>query len=54
MAKIREEIYDNNGLIEVRYIEVEDIPQEDLLKEKEAELIRIYNEIQQIKNINIQ
>jgi hypothetical protein len=50
MAQIRNEIYDDNGLVEVRYIEVEDISQEDLLKEKEAELIRIYNEIQQIKN----
>ena len=50
MAQIRNEIYDDNGLVEVQFIEVEDIPQEDLLKEKEAELIRIYNEIQQIKN----
>ncbi|CAB5224036.1 hypothetical protein UFOVP387_26 [uncultured Caudovirales phage] len=50
MAQIRNEIYDNNGLVRVEFIEVEDIPQEDLLKEKEEELLRIYKEIQQIKN----
>jgi hypothetical protein len=50
MAQIRNEIYDDNGLVRVEFIEVEDIIQEDLLKEKEAELLRIYNEIQQIKN----
>jgi hypothetical protein len=50
MALLRNEIYDDNGLVRVEFIEVEDIPQEDLLKEKEAELLRIYNEIQQIKN----
>jgi hypothetical protein len=50
MAQIRNEIYDDNGLIEVQYIEIEDINTEDLIKEKEAELLRIYNEIQNIKN----
>ena len=51
MAQIRNEIYDDNGLIEVRYVEVEDTKTvEELLIEKEAELIRIYNEIQQIRN----
>jgi len=51
MAQIRQEIYDDNGLIEVQYIEIEDEKTpEELLKEKEAELLKIYNEIQQIKN----
>ena len=50
MAQIRNEIYDDNGLVKVEYIEVEDTTQEDLLKQKEEELLRIYNEIQQIKN----
>jgi hypothetical protein len=51
MAQIRNEIYNENGLIEVQYIEVEDEKTPDeLLKEKEAELLRIYNEIQNIKN----
>lgn len=51
MAQIRNEIYDENGLLRVEYIEVEDEKTtEELLKEKEAELLRIYNEIQNIKN----
>lgn len=51
MAQIRNEIYDDNGLVRVEFIEVEEQTQEEILAEKEAELIRIYNEIQQIKNI---
>jgi hypothetical protein len=50
MAQIRNEIYDDNGLVRVEYIEVEDVSTEDLLKQKEAELLRIYEEIQIIKN----
>jgi hypothetical protein len=50
MAQIRNEIYDDNGLVRVEYIEVDEQPTEDLLKQKEAELIKIYNEIQQLKN----
>jgi len=48
--KIRNEIYDDNGLVRVEFIEVEGPTQEELLAEKEAELIRIYNEIQALKN----
>jgi len=50
MAQIRNEIYDDNGLISVEFIEIEDTTQEDLLKQKEEELLRIYQEIQEIKN----
>ena len=51
MALVRNEIYDDNGLIEVQFIEVEDVKtQEEILAEKEAELLKIYNEIQQLKN----
>lgn len=50
MTQIRNEIYDDNGLVRVEYIEVDDVSNEDLLKEKEAELLRIYEEIQIIKN----
>jgi hypothetical protein len=50
MAQIRNEIYDYNGLVRVEYIEVDDVSTEDLLKQKEAELLRIYEEIQNIKN----
>ena len=50
MALVRNEIYDDNGLLEVQYIEVEDVNPEDLLKQKEQELLNIFNEIQRIKN----
>lgn len=50
MAQIRNEIYDYNGLVRVEYIEVENVSTEDLLAEKEAELLRVYQEIQNIKN----
>jgi hypothetical protein len=50
MAQIRNEIYDDNGLVRVEYIEVEDVSTEDIIAEKEAELLRIYNDIQNIKN----
>jgi hypothetical protein len=50
MSQIRNEIYDDNGLVRVEYIELEDVSKEDIISEKEAELLRIYNEIQNIKN----
>jgi len=56
MAQIRNEIYDDNGLVEVQYIEVEDNEQtqEELISQKETELVRIYNELQQLKDITDQ
>lgn len=50
MTQIRNEIYDDNGLVRVEFIEIEDNLIEDILAEKEAELLRIYEEIQNIKN----
>ena len=49
MPQIREEIYDENGLVEVRFIEVDEQPIEDQIAEKEAQLLAIYEEIQQLK-----
>jgi hypothetical protein len=48
--KIRNEIYDDNGLVRVEFIEVEETTQEEILAEKQAELIRIYKEIQELQN----
>jgi hypothetical protein len=48
--KIRNEIYDENGLVRVEFIEVDEPTQEELLADKEAELLRIYKEIQELKN----
>ena len=50
MAQIRNEIYDENGLIKVQYIEVEETATEDLITQKEKELLEIYEQIQNLKN----
>lgn len=51
MAQVRNEIYDDNGLVRVEFIEVADIPIETQIAEKEAQLIAIYEEIQRLKTI---
>ena len=43
MAQVRNEIYDDNGLVEVVYIDVDEPTQEELIAQKEAQLIEIYN-----------
>lgn len=48
--KIRNEIYDDNGLLRVEFIEVDEPTQEELLAEKQTELIKIYKEIQELQN----
>lgn len=50
MAQIRNEIYDENGLVRVEFIEVEGPTQEELIAQKEAELLAIYEEIQRLKS----
>jgi len=49
MKTIRNEIYDDNGLVRVEFIEVEEQTTEEILAEKQAELLRIYKEIQDLK-----
>jgi hypothetical protein len=49
MPQIREEIYDDNGLVEVRFIEVDEPTTEELIAQKEAELLAMYNELKQLK-----
>ena len=49
MPEIRNEIYDNNGLVEVVYIQVDEPTQEELIAQKEAELIAMYNELKALK-----
>ena len=50
MKELRHEIYDEQGnIIKVEIIQVDEPSQEELLAEKQAELIRIYNEIQELK-----
>ena len=49
MAQIRQEIYDDNGLVEVKFIEVDEPKIEELIGEKEAELLKIYAELNELK-----
>lgn len=51
MAQVRNEIYDENGLVRVEFIEVADIPVAVQIADKEAQLITIYEEIQRLKAI---
>jgi hypothetical protein len=49
MTQIRNEIYDDNGLVRVEFIEVEEPTQDELIAEKEAQLIAIYEELKKLK-----
>jgi hypothetical protein len=49
MPQVRQEIYDDNGLVEVIYIEVDEPTQEELIAQKEAELLAMYNELKALK-----
>jgi hypothetical protein len=49
MPQIREEIYNEDGLVEVRFIEVDEPTTEELIAQKEAELLAMYNELKALK-----
>jgi hypothetical protein len=49
MPQVRQEIYDENGLVEVRFIEVDEPTTEELIAQKEAELLAMYNELKALK-----
>ena len=49
MAQIRNEIYDENGLVRVEFIEVESPTQEELIAQKEAQLLAMYSELKALK-----
>ena len=49
MTQIRQEIYDENGLVEVKFIESQEPTQEELITQKEAELLAMYNELKVLK-----
>ena len=50
MAQVRKEIYDDNGLVRVEFIEVDEPSQEELIAQKEAELLAVYQELQRLKD----
>ena len=49
MTQIRNEIYDKNGFVEVVFIEVEGPTQEELIQEKESQLLALYEELKSLK-----
>ncbi len=49
MAQIRQEIYNEDGLVEVQFIEVDEVNSEELIAQKEAELLAIYEEIKKLR-----
>lgn len=49
MPQIRHEIYNEEGLVSVEYIEVEGPTTEELIAQKEAELLAMYNELKALK-----
>lgn len=49
MPQVRNEIYNEEGLVSVEYIEVEEPTQEELIAQKEAELLAMYEELKALK-----
>jgi hypothetical protein len=49
MTQIRNEIYDKNGLVEVVFTEVEEPTQEELIAQKEAQLLALYAELKSLR-----
>ncbi len=49
MPQVRNEIYDDNGLVRVEYIEVDEPTPEELVAQKEAELLALYAELKALK-----
>ena len=49
MAQVRNEIYDDNGLVRVEFIEVNEPTQEELIAQKEAQLLEMYQELKRLK-----
>jgi hypothetical protein len=49
MPQIRNEIYDDNGLVRVEFIEIEEPTNEELIAQKEAELLAVFEEIKRLK-----
>jgi hypothetical protein len=49
MTQLRNEIYDENGLVKVEFIEVESPTQEELIAQKEAQLVAMYEELKSLK-----
>ena len=49
MPQLRNEIYDENGLVRVEFIEVDEPTQEELIAQKEAQLLEMFEELKRLK-----
>ena len=49
MPEIRNEIYNENGLVKVEFIETDEPTQEQLIADKEAQLLALYEELKAMK-----
>lgn len=49
MPQVRNEIYDENGLVRVEFVEVDEPTQEELVAQKEAELLAVFEELKRLK-----
>ena len=50
MTQLRKEIYDNNGLVEVVYIEMDTTSIEELIAQKETQLLEMFEELKRLKS----
>jgi hypothetical protein len=49
MPQVRHEIYDENGLVRVEVIEIDEPTPEELIAQKEAELLAAFEELKRLK-----
>jgi hypothetical protein len=50
MTQVRNEIYDDNGLARVEFIEVNEPSLEELIAQKEAQLLEMFEELKRLKS----
>jgi hypothetical protein len=49
MGQFRQEYYDETGLVRVEFIEVEGFTQEELIAQKEEQLLALYDELKLLR-----
>lgn len=49
MPQVRNEYYDDNGLVRVEFIEVDEPTPEQLIAQKEAQLLAVFEELKRLK-----
>lgn len=48
-VKVKQQIYDDNGLVRIETIEVDKTPIEEQIKSKEDELLKVFRELEKLK-----